>query len=169
MYKLIHTDVLRSTRFVFILLVFSFGLVSCDSSRYYDKTEPIENTVWAANNAKDFDIDIEDSLQVFNFYIHVRNTVDYEFANLYFFIQTELPDGQKAQDTIECQLADYQGKWLGDGSGKYRDNSFILRKNIRFQKKGIYHFKLKQGMRRDSLKGIAEVGIRLEKAQQEKD
>jgi gliding motility-associated lipoprotein GldH len=164
MQKLFHTDIFRLTRLVCLLFVLSWGLVSCNSSSYYDKTEPLENSIWVASNAKRFDIDIEDSLQVFNFYIHVRNSVDYEFANLYFFIQSEFPDGQKAQDTIECQLADYQGKWLGSGSGKFRDNSFILRKNMRFQKKGIYRFELKQGMRRDSLKGIAEVGIRLEKA-----
>jgi len=148
------------------ILAFAFlglALVSCDNNRYYEHNEAIANNTWFYDDAKVFELEIEDSLLSFNFYINVRNTVDYEFANLYFFIKSELPDGEFALDTVECQLADYQGKWLGDGRGEFRDNSFILRENMRFQKKGTYRFCLKHGMRRDSLKGIADVGIRLER------
>jgi len=146
-------------------LVFAFfglAMMSCNNPSYYEHDEAIKNNIWCYEDAKAFEFEIKDSLLAFNFYINVRNTVDYEFANLYFFIQSELPDGSFAQDTVECQLADYRGKWLGEGRGQLRDNSFILRKNMRFQKNGKYRFLLKQGMRRDSLKGISDVGIRLE-------
>ncbi len=147
------------------LAFLGFIFVSCDNNRYYEHNEAIVNNTWQYDDAKVFELEIEDSLQAFNFYINVRNTVDYEFANLYFFIKSELPDGKFTQDTVECQLADYQGKWLGDGRGEFRDNSFILRENMRFQKNGTYRFWLKHGMRRDSLKGIADVGIRLERVE----
>jgi gliding motility-associated lipoprotein GldH len=144
--------------FAFLGIVFA----SCDNNRYFEHNEAIVNNTWHYDDAKEFDVEIEDSLLAFNFYINVRNTVDYEFANLYFFIKTELPDGDFAQDTVECQLANYEGKWLGDGRGEFRDNRFILRQNMRFQQTGTYRFLLNHGMRRDSLKGIADVGIRLE-------
>lgn len=150
---------------VFNAIVFAFfglGFISCDNNRYYEKNESLGNNTWYYRDAKVFEVEIADSLMAFNFYINVRNTVDYEFANIYLFIQTEMPDGVLALDTVECQLADYQGKWLGDGRGEFRDNRFIIRKNMRFQNAGTYHFRLKQGMRSDSLKGIADVGIRIE-------
>lgn len=160
-----HSVFSRMVSYAMIFTFLGFAFVSCDSNRYFEQNENILNNTWLYDDAKVFEVKIDDSLQTFNFYINVRNTVDYEFANLYFFIQTELPDGAFAQDTVECQLADYQGKWLGDGRGEFRDNSFILRQNMRFQQSGKYRFLLKHGMRRDSLKGIADVGIRLERAE----
>lgn len=148
-----------------VLAFFGLAFVACDNKRYYEQDEMIGNdNTWYYQDAKEFKVDIEDSLQVFNFYINVRNTVDYDFANLYVFILSKLPDGVLAQDTVEFQLADYKGNWLGNGRGEFRDNSFIIRKNMRFQHPGTYLFSLKQGMRQDSLKGIADIGIRIEKA-----
>lgn len=160
-YSVLKRMVGYTLAFVFL----GFAFISCDNNRYYEHSEAIVNNTWYYDDAKEFELEIEDSLMAFNFYVNVRNTVDYEFANLYFFIKSELPDGEFALDTVECQLADYQGKWLGDGQGKFRDNSFILRQNMRFQKNGTYRFWLKHGMRRDSLKGIVDVGIRLERVE----
>jgi gliding motility-associated lipoprotein GldH len=165
MQSITNSVFVRLLGFLVALVLLGFIFVSCDNNRYYEHNEVIVNNTWQYDDAKAFELEIEDSLQAFDFYINVRNTVDYEFANLYFFIKSELPDGEIAQDTVECQLADYQGKWLGDGRGEFRDNSFILRQNMRFQKNGTYHFWLKHGMRRDSLKGIADVGIRLERVE----
>lgn len=158
-----HSVLKRILRQTIVFAFLGLALISCDNNRYYEHNEAIANGTWFYDDAKAFEVEIEDSLLAFNFYINVRNTVDYEFANLYFFIKSELPDGEFAQDTVECQLADYQGKWLGNGRGEFRDNSFILRENMRFQKNGTYRFWLKHGMRRDSLKGISDVGIRLER------
>lgn len=138
--------------------------ISCDRNRYYEENVAITNEKWFYQDAKTFELEMLDTLSPFNFYLNVRNTIDYKYANLYFFIQTDLPNGTKAIDTIECQLANYEGKWLGSGHGKFRDNQFILRKNMQFQQSGKYRFSLRQGMREDSLKGIVDVGIRLEKA-----
>ncbi len=144
--------------FIFVGMV----LFSCDKQRYFEQDQPINKGIWYYKDTKSFSFEIKDSLQAFNFFINVRNTVDYPYANLYFFIQSELPDGTLAKDTVECQLADYQGKWLGEGSGELRDNRFILRRNMRFKQKGSYQFLINHGMRTDSLKGITDIGIRLE-------
>jgi gliding motility-associated lipoprotein GldH len=68
-----------------------------------------------------------------------------------------------SRDTIECMLAAKNGKWLGKGSGRYRDNRIWIRDNIRFPRKGEYTLRLNQAMREDVLVGISEAGIRLEK------
>jgi gliding motility-associated lipoprotein GldH len=151
------------TAFLLILLLPASSIFfACNSNQFYEKNTVIKNNSWYFKDSKVFEVELKDSLKIYNFYINVRNTIDYKYANLYLFINSELPDGKIAKDTVEFQIADYQGKWLGKGSGKFRYNSFLLRKNISFNKKGLYKFNLVHAMRSDSLKGIADVGIRID-------
>ena len=104
-----------------------------------------------------------DTVSLCSCYINVRNTTDYPFSNLYLFIKTIYPDGKVAMDTIQLQLADKSGKWLGKGIGKLRDNQVLLMKDIRFPYTGKYVFEISQAMRVNKLKGIKDIGMRISK------
>lgn len=136
---------------------------ACDSKRYFEENKPIEKGNWQSVEKARFDVQITDTLSTYNFFLNVRNSVDYSFSNLYLFIRTTNPAGKKAQDTIECQLADYTGKWLGSGSGSLKFNRFLIQKGVSFRKKGHYTFEIEQAMRVKELKGIMDIGIRIEK------
>ena len=82
-----------------------------------------------------------------------------------FFLTTVFPDGNSLRDTIDCPLADYQGKWLGKGFGGVYDNRIIYMQRRRFPKPSEYKIILEQAMRVEDLPGITSVGIRIEKAQ----
>jgi len=138
------------------------GLLSCDQNRYFEQNNEIQKEEWAFGDPQKFEVKIEDTNSLFNFYLNVRNTTDYPFANLYLFVETIFPDSLMARDTIELQLANRNGEWLGSGNGKFKYNQFILRKGMRFVQKGSYSFTVEQGMRADLLEGISDVGIRLE-------
>lgn len=145
-----------------IIVVLFFGLTSCDQNRYFEQNSEIPQEVWTYHEIKKFEVKIEDTNSLFNFYLNVRNTTEYPFANLYVFVKTTFPDSLMARDTIELQLAGRNGEWLGSGYGKYKYNQFILRKGMRFVQKGSYSFSIEQGMRTDALEGISDIGIRLE-------
>ena len=147
---------------VYILGLISLFVVSCGSDVLYDNSKMIEDK-WNKNNYKTFELNVEDTLNPYNFYINIRNSVDYRYANVYFFMETVFPNNQVSVDTIECILADKKGKWIGKGYGKYRDNQILLRRRGAFPMKGKYKFILKHGMRTDNLEGINAVGIRIEK------
>jgi gliding motility-associated lipoprotein GldH len=66
-------------------------------------------------------------------------------------------------DTVEYILAEKSGKWRGSGIGDLFDNQFSYRKNIRFEKPGKYQLSIRQGMRAEQLKGIHDIGLRVEK------
>jgi len=135
---------------------------SCDSNRYFEQNQKLKNEKWFYQDAKTFSFDMMDTTSLFNFYVNVRNTNDYPYANLYIFIKSQFPDGEQARDTIELQLAELNGKWLGSGTGRYKYNQFILRKGMRFVQTGNYKFSIEHGMRKDTLYGISDIGIRLE-------
>jgi gliding motility-associated lipoprotein GldH len=142
-----------------IILFFS----SCDSNRVYDENISFENTNWDRNKPVSFKIEISDTISQNQFFINIRNTTDYKYSNLYLFIRTQLPDGNISKDTVECILADINGKWLGNGLGSLKENNILLKNNLVFPETGTYIFEFEQAMRVENLQGIADIGIRIEK------
>lgn len=141
-------------------------LLSCDSSSVFDSSIRIPNDTWSAEDVARFDVPIDDTLSYHNLYINLRNTTSYPNQNIYFFITTYAPNGAMLRDTLEGFLADDKGAWLGKGFGRLRDNRLPYRQGVRFSGRGVYRFEVQQAMRTQKLEGIANVGIRVERAGQ---
>nr|BFF39475.1 hypothetical protein BACY1_12800 [Tenacibaculum mesophilum] len=80
------------------------------------------------------------------------------------------PDGQIIIDTLEYDMADVTGKFLGQGFTDIKENKLFYKENITFPRKGEYTFKVRQAMRKngklegiEELEGITHVGFRIEK------
>ncbi|OQA01943.1 MAG: Gliding motility lipoprotein GldH precursor [Bacteroidetes bacterium ADurb.Bin408] len=136
----------------------------CSHPPLFEKNTTICNALWSKYEIISFDVNIEDTTAKYNFFINVRNKTDYDYANLYLFMNTKYPSGDIARDTIECLLADNNGKWFGKGWGKYRFLSLPLGNHIKFPQKGLYSFSFEQAMRTDTLQNISDIGIRIEKS-----
>ena len=152
---------LQNLCFLTISIILFFG--SCDSKRFYEENKSIEKSVWHSSNKVMFNIMINDISSSYSFFLNIRNTGDYPFSNLFLFMKTTYPDGRITRDTIECTLADNEGKWLGSGVSDIKFNRLLFHKGVRFPQKGNYGFELVQGMRISDVKGISDIGIRLEK------
>src|ERR1035437_3921137 len=153
---------LRNFFLLFITTLLLF-LGSCDSKRFFEENKSIDNGVWMKTKFQSFKVNIGDTLARYDLYLNVRNDGVYPYSNLYLFIHTTLPGGKTATDTVECQLADPDGKWRGSGLGSLKFNRFLFQRTIAFPRKGDYRFELEQAMRVKELKGIRDVGIRIEK------
>jgi gliding motility-associated lipoprotein GldH len=138
-------------------------LVSCDPSRVSDENTILEKSVWNANNKLKFSVIIPDITRRYNVYLKVRNGTEYPYSNLFLFLTTVTPGGQISRDTLELTLADYDGRWLGSGTGSVKFSKFMLQQGIRFSQKGKYTFELEQAMRVRELKGIRDIGFRIER------
>ncbi|HXC05692.1 MAG TPA: gliding motility lipoprotein GldH, partial [Bacteroidia bacterium] len=138
-----------------------FSLTSCDRNRVFEKNEEIKDYVWDVKDIKKFDVTITDTLTPHNFYINVRNADGYQYSNLYLFVKTIFPNGKFARDTLECVLANEEGRWLGKGLGDIWDNQILFKRGKRFPLKGNYSFLIEQGMRQPKLPMIMDVGMRI--------
>ncbi len=138
---------------------------SCDSKRFYEENKTIRDGVWKMDQKLQFEVTIRDTLSAYNLFVNVRNSGDYPFSNIYFFVMTRYPDGRILHDTLECQLAGYDGKWLGSGIGSVKFNRFLFLKGKQFRIPGKYVFEVEQAMRDTVLKGIRDIGLRIEKVQ----
>lgn len=147
---------------IFIIsAVFFVFLNGCGPKALFDHTKSIPDGVWFSDQHLQFEVPVTDTLNLHMFYLNVRHTTDYRYANLFLFISTTFPDGETARDTVECILADKTGQWLGKGISNIRDNQILLRRGLRFPQKGTYVFELEQAMREPALDGIMDVGFRI--------
>ena len=148
---------------VIFAIISAFVMSSCSSRMMYDESVVIPEAKWDNKNVPYFDVKVEDTISVYSFALNVRHMENYRYSNLYIFLHTTFPNGNVTHDTIECTLAYPDGSWVGRGSGSMRSDKILLNPNLRFPLGGVYHFEIEQAMRDDILKGIADIGISIEK------
>lgn len=149
--------------FVLPVLAGIILLVACQNSVIYQNQKAISPDGWHYTDSVIFNIEIKDTLALHSMYIDVRNTTDYSYSNLFIFLDIEFPDGRILRDTLECVLADRRGQWTGRGFGALRFNRFLFRDDVWFPASGMYVFRLTHGMREETLSGITDAGIRIER------
>ena len=153
----------------FFILILVFGLISCDSNRTFDTYNSIENNCWLEGDVIEFQVQVEDTISKNNIFINIRNNKEYEFSNLFLIASMEFPNGLKVIDTLEYEMTDKSGNYLGSGYTDIKENKLFYKENVRFQHKGLHILKVEQAMRKssnihglDSLKGITDIGLRIE-------
>lgn len=146
-----------------ILLIITIFCSCGDKNVIFDESVIIPESFWNNEESPYFDVMIDDTVSNYAFYFNVRHLENYRYSNLYVFLHTTFPNGNRTNDTIECILAYPDGRWIGKGSGSMRNSQILLNNNLRFPLKGNYHFEIEQAMREPVLKGIIDIGLRFEK------
>ena len=153
---------------LFYLISICFVFWSCDNSRLFEKNIDIVDNVWSLQQVPSFEYDNIDTISEQRLLVNIRHSSAYPFSNLWLFIHTISPDNTHSVDTLECLLAQDNGKWLGDGLGDIWDIQ-IMYDNRSFEQEGRYTFRVEQAMRHGDLShieylpGIMEIGLRIEK------
>ena len=120
-----------------------------------------KNAEWDKDSICQFKVEINDTLTPHYISVVIRHNDNYSYRNLWLFIDISSPFGTVRCDTLDCELADNLGNWLGQGISVYQFEK-PYEKYIRFPRSGVYTFSICQGMRDDMLKNISEVGIKLD-------
>lgn len=141
------------------------GLSSCDGRKVYEEYVKVDDYTWNSSSPLRYEFEITDTTALHDVYINVRHANQYPYSNLWLFVDSWAPSGQKAVDTVECVLADEHGKWLGGGLGDIWDTQILWKKNVRFVAPGKYHVEYNQAMRVENLVGIMDMGLRVELAE----
>ena len=145
-----------------VLLFLCILFVSCTGDTVYHEYQAINNISWDKDKEYYFTFPIDDISIPYTISFEVRNNNLYPYQNLWLFFSEEHPAGAIARDTIEYVLADEYGKWKGNGIFLHH-SSFSLKTNYVFPYEGQYTFSFRQGMRDKTLRGIQNIGLRIEK------
>src|SRR5204863_6586788 len=119
---------------------------------------------WNYKDQPAFHVKITDTTQLYNIYVNLRFEAEYSYTNIFFLFNMAMPDSAQTHDRIECVLFDNDGLPLGKGIGDMYFVRYKMKRNLRFHQPGEYEFMYDQNMRIDHLKGIHDIGIRVEKA-----
>jgi gliding motility-associated lipoprotein GldH len=156
-------------KYAFLLGILSTLLfISCDGNRVYDQYTSV-GTSWDKDTPLIFKFQQPDTINKYNLFINVRNTNEYEFRNLFLIVNLNFPNGNVISDTLEYDMAAPDGKWLGTGMTT-KESKLWYKEDKRFPFEGTYEVTIQQAMRKinesqgiQSLKGISEIGFRIEK------
>ena len=160
----------KKSKILILVLGVLFLFASCDSSRVFDEYKSLENNTWLQEVSIDFDFQITDTISRNNLYINIRNNNEYQYSNLYVITHLLFPDGKKIVDTLQYEMADKNGNFLGSGISEIKSSQLFLKENSAFPSAGKYKVSIKQAMRKNGnvdgikeLEGITDVGFRIEK------
>ena len=146
------------------------GIFSCSNHLEYTKYKSIANASWEANKDISFEFNIQDTIAPKNLFIHVRNNNDYPFSNLFVITTMNFPNGDKIIDTLQYEMADKSGRYLGKGFTEIKENKLFYKEKKVFPVSGKYLLNIHHAMRKSGevniipfLKGIQDVGLSIEK------
>ncbi|MBN2597046.1 gliding motility lipoprotein GldH [Labilibaculum sp.] len=148
---------------VLCTLLLGVLVLSCDSNRVYEQYENIPDFEWDQENILRFEVEITDTIHANDIFINLRNSGDYAYSNLWVFVRVTSPDNELNEEKVEIELADETGDWYGSGFGDIFDLQVPFKQKVVFPRSGKYVFEIVQGMYDQKLKGIVNVGIRIEK------
>lgn len=152
--------------FVALLLVLSLN--SCQQGLIKSDYKATNNGVWEKDRYIEFTFSELDSLAQYNMFINVRNDDTFPYNNLFLIAELVSPDGSIEKDTLEYQMANPDGSWLGQGLGSLKENKLWYKENIVFSSSGVYTLKVSHAMRKngavdgvEQLEGITDVGFEI--------
>jgi gliding motility-associated lipoprotein GldH len=151
------------------VLIILIAVSSCSDSAVFDSFKPISNSGWHKDSIVNFTFDAVDTMSKNNIYINLRNNNDYQFSNLFLIVGIDFPNNNQVIDTLEYEMTDAEGKFLGSGFTDLKENKLEFKTNVVFPTKGIYGFSIQHAMRKSGevdglevLNGISDVGLRIE-------
>lgn len=154
----------------FLLIIsIAFFVISCTEHKSFDQYKPIKNFEWVQNSAIEFIVNNTDTISKKNVFINIRNNDSYEYSSLFLIVKTEFPSGYKLIDTLEYEMADVEGNWLGKGFTDLKENKLFFKEQVVLPEVGDFKFIIQHATRGindiegvQPLKGITDVGLSIE-------
>lgn len=154
----------------FVLLCFW----ACQNEPFYYESKSTDG-FWHKDSVASFEFKAPDTTLRYNFFIHIKNTTDYQYSNLFLITSMQFPHGKIVVDTLEYKMAFKDGRLMGQGMGSLKHNKLWYKENLKFTETGKYSLHIKQAMRKANetntvvkLEGIEDIGFSYELANPKK-
>ena len=158
----------RSSLMLILLTLILHLLSGCNRySVVYEEYTKFDDLSWNRFDLLTFEMQVEDIASPYNIFLTVRHIpeVPYEELNLNFTIFAPGGDMRTTDYTIE--FYDIDGKKRSDCLGDLCDLQLLLREGFRFNEQGLVRFELENKYTKVELPGIIEVGLMVQKINEE--
>lgn len=159
---------IRGTNNYIIILLLVLSLPSCVKNTLYTDSSVMKGKEWHLNDIPVFKIPVKDTLNSNDIYFVIRTGSAYPYRNIFLFVTTSSPDGRSITDTLQYNLADEKGNWYGKGFGDINELKLPFKSNVYFPQRGVYQVAIQHGMRIETLTGVYDFGMRVERVNKQK-
>lgn len=147
---------------VFIVMIFTLT-TTCKKQDSLTLFHSFPNNTWSRFEKQQFTLMIGDISRPYDVYLILRHDDSYPFNNLYIHVILYMPDSEERVAEYDFDVKDTNGDFLSVTKNGYREITFMLRKGLRFTQEGPCTIELENLIPRIEIRGIKELGIRLEK------
>lgn len=143
-------------------------LSACGPDFLLKEHKDIPKGIWAYRDTIDFKFTVTDTGALYNLYVDFSYADTFPNQNIYVKFYTRFPDGKRLSKPLSFDFFDPQGAPAGKCSGGKCSTQIPIQENAFFEKAGDYTITLEQFGRRDSLPGILNIGLNVEKTGKKK-
>ena len=145
-----------------LLIVILFITWSCGNSAYESKVD-FKNGYWLWKEPVSFSFSIDDASKKYDLSFFIRNSIDYEYQNLYIQYYLENSNGYVMTEKLHNVIVfdPKTGKPVGNGMGDIYDIERTFLSGFSFDSAGEYKLRLDQFMRKDTLHNIQAIGLKI--------
>ncbi|KAA6338521.1 Gliding motility lipoprotein GldH [termite gut metagenome] len=150
---------------ILVAVITALILAGCTDNIVYHSYRYIPGKRWNRRDTLTFDVPIADSFPTYYYlYVHVRNLPHYPYQNLLLLVSHNLQDSSvMVTDTVRGILASETGRWAGKGLGTLFQITLPVNEYTVDYPAGVRTVRVTHGMEDETLIGINDVGIRIEK------
>jgi len=155
----------------FIIFIVSSVIVfqSCNDRNYiFSGQNVFTEGIWNEQDSASFDVNITDTMQLYNLGLMLNHSKNYPAQNIYLKINTTFPDGQYFSQQVNIDFANKAGKWFGDCSGDNCEVEAFIQQGAYFNQSGNYRFTIKQFTREVNLENINSLEFFVEDTEQQR-
>lgn len=152
----------RKITYLSLVLVSMLALTSCGDQAYFDEAYSFENNSWSETDTAHFEIEVDDTIQPFNFIMTLRTSTQYQFSNIWVYVISEAPDGTKSKVAQRIPLARPDGSWIGRVSGTIVESRLKFDSKP-FPMKGKYTFDIVNATQQENIEEVLDISLRVEK------
>ena len=146
---------------IYTIIAVALALASCNRPTIYSHYESINTNGWIRSDKAEFDIISQEDGNYFQT-LGLRATNNYPFTNLTLIVDQQVfPDATHSSDTINIQMTNQEGNFLGKGLRHLQYD--IPLPSITLKKGDSVHISISHYMKREVLPGITDIGISLKK------
>ena len=154
---------------LFLLLALIL-MISCNDISEFNNYKTVADGSWKSGKKISFSFEIKDTILPKNLFINIRSNKEYGFSNLYVITEFKFPDNSLVIDTLQYEMTDASGKFLGNGFSEIKENKLFYKEHKVFPISGNYSLEIRHAMRKngainaiENLNGIQDVGFSIEK------
>ncbi len=144
------------------ILLLPIFLFSCGKSYLYNEEISILNNAWTDTDSLNFQFNIPDTTKIYNILLDVKHSPEYAFQNMYVEIHTAFPSSERIKEMVSLELANRAGAWYGDCSSSACELEIAIQEGAFFNQAGDYEITIKQFMRKNPLKGVKGMRLKIE-------